>query len=71
MGVRYLGPARAEAFNAPGMGATYEFGTRRIVLPRFPYSVVYEVHADHIVIVAVAHQRRRPGYWRDRWGGSS
>jgi toxin ParE1/3/4 len=32
----------------------------------FPYRVVYFVEADTLRIVAVAHSRRRPGYWRDR-----
>jgi len=40
-------------------------GTRRYVLPDFPYSVIYFVEAA-IIIVAVAHDRRRPGYWRER-----
>jgi hypothetical protein len=33
---------------------------------RFPYSIVYKEAADKIMIVAIAHQRRRPGYWRRR-----
>ena len=39
---------------------------RRIVLRRFPYSVVYEVLAEEAVVIAIAHQRRRPNYWIDR-----
>ncbi|MFB3820344.1 MAG: type II toxin-antitoxin system RelE/ParE family toxin, partial [Candidatus Methylomirabilales bacterium] len=39
---------------------------RRVVVARFPYSIVYREDAESIVIVAVAHQRRRPGYWRGR-----
>lgn len=38
---------------------------RRRVL-RFPYSVAWLVQPDQIVIVAVAHAKRRPGYWLDR-----
>jgi hypothetical protein len=33
---------------------------------RFPYGLVYEVSGEEIVIVAVMHLHRRPGYWRDR-----
>ena len=40
-----------------------EHGTRRIVLQRFPYNVFYRVGAEETVVVAVAHQKRRPGYW--------
>lgn len=32
----------------------------------FPYRVVYFVHDDRVMVVAVAHTRRRPGYWRER-----
>jgi toxin ParE1/3/4 len=39
---------------------------RRVVVARFPYSIVYKEAADKIMIVAIAHQRRRPGYWRRR-----
>lgn len=40
--------------------------TRRCLLRRFPYSVIYRVEGNRIEIVAVAHQKRRPGYWRGR-----
>jgi toxin ParE1/3/4 len=41
---------------------------RRRVLRRFPYSLFYVVNApaDQVVILAVAHHSRRPGYWIDR-----
>lgn len=32
----------------------------------FPYRVVYFVEGDLLTIVAIAHAKRRPGYWRDR-----
>lgn len=32
----------------------------------FPYRVVYFVDDDLLTIVAIAHSKRRPGYWRDR-----
>ena len=32
----------------------------------FPYRVVYFVQVDVLMIVAVAHAKRRPGYWRER-----
>jgi len=44
----------------------YLYGTRRYVLNRFPHSVVYRVLADHVLVIAVAAARRRPGYWRRR-----
>jgi toxin ParE1/3/4 len=39
---------------------------RRWGMLRFPYSLVYSVHEHELRIVAVAHQKRRPYYWRGR-----
>jgi toxin ParE1/3/4 len=39
---------------------------RRYVLSRFPFVVIYRCRPDETVILAVAHSRRRPFYWRDR-----
>jgi hypothetical protein len=39
---------------------------RRVRLDRFPYSIVYRRSADVLVIIALAHHRRRPAYWRGR-----
>jgi toxin ParE1/3/4 len=41
-------------------------GERRYVLERFPYTLLYRTREDHVFITAVAHQSRRPGYWRHR-----
>lgn len=40
--------------------------TRRCQVHRFPYSVIYEVRGDLIVIVAIQHNRRKPETWRAR-----
>jgi len=50
----------------PEHGSAYLLGTRRIVLRRFPYSVIYSPGVDQAVAIAVAHQRRKPGYWKKR-----
>src|SRR2546426_12223525 len=39
---------------------------RRKLVRRFPYSVMYAIHADSIRILAIANQKRRPFYWRGR-----
>jgi plasmid stabilization system protein ParE len=39
---------------------------RRYVFPRFPFSLIYRVREDGVEVIAVAHGRRRPGYWRSR-----
>ena len=36
------------------------------VLRTFPYSIMFSVKADRIRILALANQKRRPFYWRDR-----
>lgn len=40
-------------------------GVRRVSLQTFPYHLVY-VEDPRLVVVAVAHMKRRPGYWRSR-----
>ena len=40
--------------------------TRRYLLRRFPFFVVFREANDRIEILAVAHARRRPGYWLGR-----
>ena len=39
---------------------------RRCRLKRFPYSVIYSVHDAELLVIAIAHQHRKPVYWRDR-----
>ena len=41
-------------------------GTRRYLVHRFPYLVVYIHNNDSIWIIAFAHCKRKPEYWRDR-----
>ena len=44
----------------------YLHGTRRYLLHRFPYLVVYEIASEAVYIVAISHGRRKPGYWKQR-----
>src|SRR5215470_16339264 len=44
----------------------YGSRARRYVFPRFPFSLVYLFRRNEIEVIAVAHGRRRPGYWRSR-----
>lgn len=41
-------------------------GIRSRRLSRFPYTVHYELVAGRVTVLAVAHQRRAPGYWSMR-----
>ena len=53
----------------PKLGQSVGGGFRRAVLRRFPFSLIYSEEPTEIVIIAVAHQKRRPGYWRERKDG--
>jgi len=39
---------------------------RECPVKRFPFRVVYRITENAVLVVAVAHAKRRPGYWRDR-----
>lgn len=39
---------------------------RRALIARFPYHVFFEALEERVVVIAVAHERRRSGYWRAR-----
>ena len=40
--------------------------TRRSLVNRFPYGIVYQVKPDILRVIAIANLRRRPGYWKER-----
>ena len=52
----------------PLSGKTIGQRVRKFGLRTFRYNVIYVVDVDEIVIVAVAHHRKRPGYWLARMG---
>jgi len=53
----------------PEIGPAVQDSFRHILLRRFPFSIIYALDSNSIVVVAVAHQRRRPGYWKGRMSG--
>jgi toxin ParE1/3/4 len=50
----------------PEIGALWRGSTRRLQLRRFPYYLAYQIQPDEVRVVALAHQRRRPGCWTGR-----
>jgi plasmid stabilization system protein ParE len=50
----------------PRIGAPAGRRFRKILLHRFPFSLIYAEPGEELLLVAVAHQRKRPGYWRGR-----
>jgi plasmid stabilization system protein ParE len=58
--------AESAIVRLPEAWPPFVHGTRRYLLQRFPFSVVYRIEDQRILIVAVAHARRRPAYWKAR-----
>ena len=50
----------------PNLGHSVAHSLRRLLLHRFPFSLIYSVDIEGVLIVAVAHHGRRPGYWKNR-----
>lgn len=46
--------------------AIWRNGRRRFLVRKFPYSVVYYLRGDEVGVIALAHHRRRPAYWKSR-----
>jgi plasmid stabilization system protein ParE len=52
---------------SPRRWPVYREKFRRVLVRRFPYSLIYEIkERGPVVVLAVAHGHRRPGYWRKR-----
>lgn len=50
----------------PRLGAVWKRDRRRFSLHRFPYSIIDYIKGDELRVIALAHHRRRPGYWAGR-----
>jgi toxin ParE1/3/4 len=61
-----LGRAIAKIEEAPQRWPFYFRDFRKYTLWQFPFSIMYQEFLSEIIVFAVAHGRRRPGYWRDR-----
>ena len=51
---------------APDRWPQYGIRARRYLFPRFPFGLVYRLRDGEVEVLAVAHGKRRPGYWRHR-----
>ena len=62
--------AEVQAAESPTVAPPYRHGTRRVLLKKFKFSLVY-LHSEHVIVVlALAPFRRKPGYWKARAGGA-
>lgn len=50
----------------PELAPPFEGDVRRSLLNGYPYGVLYEVGPDAVMVIAIMHLRREPGYWRSR-----
>jgi hypothetical protein len=55
----------------PASFRVFEDDIRRCLVHVFPYAVLYSVEPDFILVIAVMHCSRQPGYWRHRTAGNS
>lgn len=53
-------------FEDPNRWRSFDEDVRRCLTRVFPYAILYTVEADFVLIVAVAHCSREPGYWKHR-----
>ena len=51
---------------SPKLGTLGDADLRKFPLTRFPFTIHYRIESETMVIYAVAHQSRRPGYWKAR-----
>ena len=56
----------ARIIENPRLGQIVRGDTRRRLMSKFPFGILYRIDPQEIVIIAVMHLRRRPGYWADR-----
>ena len=71
LGVRFeqaVSQVVRRAIANPEQGASRARDTRRLLVKKFPFSVIYRATDEEVTIVAVAHQRKRPEYWGERTG---
>ena len=63
--VNELSHAVEKVAESPNRWPVYENKTRRYIFPRYPFSLVYRLKQDIIEIIAIAHHKKKPGYWTD------
>ncbi|OCR00645.1 plasmid stabilization protein [Oscillatoriales cyanobacterium USR001] len=51
---------------SPTRWAIFDEDVRRCLTRKFPYSILYTIEEDYILILAVTHCSREPGYWKSR-----
>ena len=52
--------------DSPKLFPTIDGDVRRCLTQKFPYVILYTIEADFILILAVMHCKKKPGYWKSR-----
>ncbi len=60
----YAAVARISVY--PNAWTALSVNTRRCLVSRFPFGVVFQIKDEMLRIIAVAHLQRKPGYWKKR-----
>ena len=69
LGQRFAAEIRAaitRAVTTPERWPALEADVRRCLVRVFPYAVLYIIEEDYLLIIAIMHGKRQPGYWRHR-----
>jgi plasmid stabilization system protein ParE len=67
LGVRFtaaVGRSLERLAENPNHGTALGLSYRKLRVRRFPYNLIYRIEPDGVLVVAVAHHRRKPDYWR-------
>ena len=64
--IDYITASIALACESPGRFRRFEDGVRRVLTPTFPFGILFLSEADRILILAIMHCARKPGYWKRR-----
>ncbi|NIP37708.1 MAG: type II toxin-antitoxin system RelE/ParE family toxin [Candidatus Dadabacteria bacterium] len=61
-----LSAAVEKILDSPTRWPKFQSNIRRYILPRFPFSIIYRIKDNIIEVIAIAHHRRKPGFWGNR-----
>lgn len=69
LGQDFLGKVESalnDLVRSPEQWPVVEDDIRRRLVGRFPYSLLYRIDCNEVVVLAVMHQKRHPSYWLPR-----
>ena len=69
LGLRFIEAVEAavkQVVTAPTRWPLLEDDLRQCLVPVFPYVIIYSIELEYVLIIAIMHGHREPGYWRHR-----